>query len=350
VPRELIEEIQGVITVRKEKEALPGSPDASKPAIGESKAKVKRRAAVLLSKETVTTLTKDQGLQRGDITRPLAVTALMRQAEAGDGAAANTLGDEYRRGDVVSQDSAVAFGWYRRGAELGDRAAQNNLGTTFLEGYGCDQDKTQAVYWYRKSAEQGLADGQWNLAKRYYHGKGVDQDYAEALKWFEKAAVQGYTDASCEIGTMFRFGQGVQRNLLAAAEFHLIAAEAGDEVAWGNIAEYRAELEDMALSGSQMASLFLSRIYNRGFGVEKSQPMTWAWIYWANKHCSHDTDADTEQEVSEAYNFYHLCITSENRKEGQRLLKDLRSAYAKRTRESGRTKAGTHRDRLEKQP
>src|ERR1019366_7536473 len=155
----------------------------------------------------------------------------------------------------------------------GDRDAQNNLGTMFLEGMGCQADKTQAVFWYRKSAEQGSADAQWNLGKRYLHGAGIGQDFVEAYDWFSKAAVQGCTEAFCEMGTMRRFGHGVEPNLLAAADFHLIAAEAGDAVACGNLSEYRAELEVIALSGSQMASLFLSRMFSRGFGVVASQSL-----------------------------------------------------------------------------
>ena len=216
---------------------------------------------------------------------------------------------------------------------LATRKAQNNLGTMFLNGSAAQRDPAQAIHWYRKSAEQGLAIAQYNLAKRYYGGDGIDQDYAEARKWFEKASVQGEAWASCELGTMHRFGQGVPRNLLAAAEFHLIAAEAGDDVAiLGNIAEYHAELEEMALSGSQLASLFFSRIYNRGFGVDKSQPMTWAWISCAKKYGSRDVYPDTAEEVDEAYHFYHMSITSENRKEGQKRLKDMRAAHNRRLR------------------
>jgi TPR repeat protein len=277
--------------------------------------------------------TGDKALPVGDPARPPSIAELERLAKAGDGAAASLLGDHYREGDAVSQDSDLAFRWYSRGADLGDRHAQNNLGSMFLNGLGCERDPARAIDCYRKSAEQGLAIAQYNLAKRYYGGDGIDQDYAEARNWFEKASVQGETWASCELGTMHRFGQGVQRNLLAAAEFHLIAAEAGDDVAiLGNIAEYHAELEEMALSGSQLASLFLSRIYNRGFGVDKSQPMTWAWISCAKKYGESDVYPDTAQEVDEAYAFYHMSITSENRKEGQKRLKDMRAAHTKRLR------------------
>lgn len=317
-----------------------------------TKAKPKRvPAAGALSKEAVPIPTSDEGLTGRAITRQLLIAELEQRAESGDGAAASLLGDHYKEGDVVSQDLDVAFRWYSRGAELGDREAQNNLGSMFLNGLGSERNPAQAIYWYRKSAEQGQPVAQYNLAKRYYHGDGIDQDYAEAYKWFAKAAVQGETWASCEMGTIHRFGHGVERNLLAAADFHLIAAEAGDEVACGNLSDYKAELEDIALSGSQLASLYLCRMYNRGFGAGKSQPMTWAWISWAKKHCSRDTDAGIAQEVSEAYDFYHTCVTSETRKHGERSLAGLRAVHTKRTNKSGDAKKdGTRRHRTKGRP
>jgi TPR repeat protein len=276
----------------------------------------------------------------GEGAAPTVIAELERLTEGGDGAAACSLGDHYKTGDVLLQDYPMAIRCYRRGAELGDPEAQNNLGTMLLNALGCERVAEQAVYWYRKGAEQGLATAQYNLAKRYLHGDGVDRDYGEALKWFEKAAVQGESWASCELGTMYGLGQGVDRNLLAAADFHLIAAAAGDQVACSNLADDRAELEEMAVSGSQMASLFLCRIYNRGFGVEKNQSMTWVWILWAKKHCNSDTDAEIVQEVNEAYDFYRKCISSENRKLGARTLADIRAARRKLMGLSAKAKPG----------
>ena len=128
------------------------------------------------------------------------------------------------------------------------------------------------------------------------------------MSWFQNAAVQGYTEATCELGTMFWLGQGVERNILAAADFHLIAADAGDEVAIQNIGQYQSELEALARSGSQMASVFMSRICNRGFGVERSQAKTWTWILWAKKYCLPCDDKEITDEVAEAYKFYQQTI------------------------------------------
>lgn len=278
----------------------------------------------------------------GENTAPSEIAELEQRANGGDGAAASILGDHYRTGDLVLQDDAMAFRWYSRGADLGDASAQNNLGSMLLNAIGCERAPNQAVYWYRKSAEQGLAIAQYNLGKRYYHGDGVEQDYAEARKWLEKAANQGESWASCEIGTMYWLGQGVERNLLAAADFHLIAAEGGDVLACQNLATYRKKLERLALSGNQMASLFLCRMYNRGFGADKSQSMTWAWIWWAKKHCQTDTDLEIAEEVDEAYSFYGMCISLEDRNLGEHSLARMREAHRKPTKARRKLKPTKH--------
>jgi len=292
----------------------------------------------------------DQGKVQPDRGNDVGVVLpeLQQKAEQGDGAAACNLGDTYREGESTSQDLNLALRWYRRGAELGDANAQNNLGSMFLNGLTCERDPVQAIYWYRKSAEQGNAEAQYNLAKRYLHGDGVNQNYAEARMWFQKAVVQSHAWASCELGTMYWLGQGVERNLLAAADFHLIAAEAGDELACRNLSEYRAELEQIALSGNQIASLFLCRMCNRGFGADKSQSMTWGWISWAKKDCAPDTDPQIVGEVTEAYGFYHMCVSAEDRKLGRKALAEMRKARAKKRAAPRADKPrNTHRDRKE---
>ena len=97
---------------------------------------------------------------------------------------------------------------------------------------------------------------------------------------------------------MHRLGNGVQGSVLAAADFHLLAAEAGDQLACEHLSECRAKLEELALSGSQMASLFVCRIYSRGLGVEGSQPLTQAWISWAKKNCHLLADRETWARVT----------------------------------------------------
>lgn len=252
-----------------------------------------------------------------------AVLDLERRFIQGDGSAASDLGDLYRTGEEVPQDDAAALLWYRRGAELGDRGAQNNLGTMLLHGIGCEADPERAVYWYIQSAGQGLAVAQYNLAHRHRCGEGVGQDFAQALHWFSQAAKGGDIDAARELGTMYWLGEGVSANLLAAADFHLIAAEGGDDLACLNLAQYVDELQAIAIAGSQMASFFLSRIFNRGFGVAKSQSWTWAWIRWAQERYDPDEDPEIVGDVRESYRFYQSVIPLKTRRKGERDLEAL---------------------------
>jgi TPR repeat protein len=257
---------------------------------------------------------------------------LERKVGGGDGSAACILGDHFRLGDIVTQDLPAAFRWYSRGADLGDSDSQNNLGTMLLHGLGTEIDVKRAVHWYGKSAEQGNADAQYNLGKRYLHGRGgIRRNYAKAHEWFRRAAVQGDPLAISELGTMHWLGHGVPKNILAAADFHIAAANAGDNLASRNLGEYKSELEAAALSGSQIASLFLCRMHNRGFGVERSQAMTWAWIAWAHQRCTPDPDHEIVEEVAEAYNFYRMAIPSRTRRAGDKAFAQVVAAAGRGT-------------------
>jgi TPR repeat protein len=254
---------------------------------------------------------------------PAVVLELEQRFSQGDPSAASDLGDPYRTGDGVPQDLAAALLWYQRGAEMGDPGAQNNLGTMLLHGMSCEADPKGAVHWYTQSARQGLAVAQYNLAHRLRCGEGAGQDFAQALHWFSKAAKGGDIAAVREPGAMYWVGEGVSANILAAADFHFIAAEGGDDLACRNLAQYADELRALAIAGSQKASLFLSRAFNRGFGVVKSQAWTWAWIRWAQERCVPDADDGIVEEVEESYRFYRSVIPLETRRRGEHDLETL---------------------------
>lgn len=256
------------------------------------------------------------------------LSQLASRAEAGDSAAAFELGEIYREGEQVAQDWKAAFLWYHLGATQGDPEAQNNLGTMYLSGLGCEADPTLATHWYRQSARQGNAVAQFNLGKRFQVGDGVDLDLTEAIHWFSLAAEQGNTDATCDLGTMMRFGHGGTRDLVSAAALHIAAAQAGDPVAVGNLSDYREELQDLALSGNAAAAMRLSQIHNLGLGVEKSMPLTWAWIRWARECCQPCDDEDLAAEIASAYGFYRNSLDADDRKHGDRVVRALRNTVS----------------------
>lgn len=252
------------------------------------------------------------------------IARLKTAAEGGDASAAAELGDLYRLGTGLTQSWPNAFRWYLAGAVLGDRDAQNNVATCYLDGLGHRRDVREAIGWYKKSAEQGNVEALWNLGKRYLHGDGVPTDYAAAMRCFSAAAEQGNMEALCEMGTMYRFGQGVERNLVAAADMHVTAALDGDSVAMGNLSDYHEELEGIALAGSQIASLCLAKMYDRGLGVEKDQAAMFAWLLWARKNCPPDRVGSYADEVEERYDFYRSALHRDVVRRGKARYLDLK--------------------------
>ena len=78
-----------------------------------------------------------------------------------------------------------------RQAQSGDAAAQNILGEMYEYGEGVRQDYQKAVEWYTKAANQGLADAQYNLGALYYKGLGVPQNKSTAKRYFDQACNNG---------------------------------------------------------------------------------------------------------------------------------------------------------------
>ena len=248
------------------------------------------------------------------------IAKLLAAAQKGDAAAQYELANRYREGDGVPENLSDSLQWYRKAAESRHPDAMNDLGSMLLDGHGCKADPAEAFKWYELAAKTGHPVACYNLAKRYLHG---EIDLPQAFHWFSEAARQNDTEAICELGTMYRFGQGTRRNLVAAAEFHLIAAKKGDVVAIGNLSDYLDELQNIALAGNPTACRCLSEINNFGLGTESSMPLTWTWIKWAKENCPPSDDADEAAGIEGAYDFYKMCLSDDDRKAGERVLKNL---------------------------
>ena len=207
---------------------------------------------------------------------------LIELGRQGDPEAQYRLAGALRLGELVPQDLERSLFWCRSAAEQGYAPAQNDYGSMVLNGMGCEANPEESVSWFRKAAEQGLAQAQWNLALRYLHGSGIAPDDNQAVLWLVMAYKQGHIEATSQLGTMFRFGRGVTRDLLMAAQLHVSAAKNGDPVAHGNLADYRSELEDLALDGRPEASLALAQIYEAGLGTDADLPEALAWLQWGD--------------------------------------------------------------------
>ncbi|KAF9082000.1 hypothetical protein BGX23_000203 [Mortierella sp. AD031] len=132
-------------------------------------------------------------------------------ATSGDKEAQYTLGDMYKNGEGVHQDSQAAMDWYVKAADQGHVSAQLSIGILYGHGQGVPQDYTQAMAWYRKAADQGDADAQYSIGTMYYNGQGVPLDFFQAMEWYKKSADQGHTEAKIQHDNLKLQRHGVQQ-------------------------------------------------------------------------------------------------------------------------------------------
>lgn len=98
---------------------------------------------------------------------------------------------EIRGGEYVSfdrADYATALKVWLPQAQAGDPAAQNYVGEIYEKGLGLLPDYAVAAHWYHQAADQGYARAQINIGHLYEKGLGVDRDMSLALNWYRKAS------------------------------------------------------------------------------------------------------------------------------------------------------------------
>ncbi|MBP3556324.1 MAG: sel1 repeat family protein [Thermoguttaceae bacterium] len=213
--------------------------------------------------------------------------ALLKAAESGDAEATRELGDRYRDGIGVEQDSNRAVELYRQAAESGDAEAMRELGDCYRYGIGVEQDLEKAFAWYRKYARawEAAEDAKWDERYRVATAQEREDEVAatkelawssfecynserrggwlidavQAFFWFRKAAETGDAEAMFGLGNCYERGIGVAKDAKRAFEFYCRAAEAGN-------AEAMRKTYDC---------------YWRGIGVEKdaSQALDWYCKY-----------------------------------------------------------------------
>jgi predicted nucleic acid-binding Zn-ribbon protein len=91
---------------------------------------------------------------------------------------------EIRGGEYVAFDRAnyqTALRIWTEQAQLGDAAAQNYVGEIYHKGLGTVPDYAKAAEWYQKSAAQGFKRAMVNLGYLYEQGLGVERDITRAL-------------------------------------------------------------------------------------------------------------------------------------------------------------------------
>jgi TPR repeat protein len=116
------------------------------------------------------------------------VAEMRRRAEAGDGSAAEMLGNWYLLGHKgLPKDKAQSFQWTKRGADLGHATAMSNCGLCYADGEGVAQNFSRAIFYMRSAAALGSENACYDLGDAFVHGRyALDKDEAEARRWFRK--------------------------------------------------------------------------------------------------------------------------------------------------------------------
>ena len=176
------------------------------------------------------------------------------------------VGNAYKRGEGVQQDSQKALKWLELAAEFQMRDAAWELAEIYQEGLGNvpqNLEKAQAFYLLAKEsgenversmqqlqsrlavrddfdallerAKEGNLEAQKDLAMAYVRGDEIEQNYEEAFKWYKAAAEQGDADAQNSLYNRYAKGEGVEQNSEEAMKWLHRSADQGHGLAYYNL-------------------------------------------------------------------------------------------------------------------
>ena len=151
-----------------------------------------------------------------------AIQMLKQAAARGSPEAMYRLGELYRRGSLVGENTTIvpdndeAFVWFSRAADFGNTRAQERVAAmlSWGEGLPAPQPEAAARYW-RLAADGGSMTAQMELANRLRDGKipfrlriqgGVDGGAEEIRNLYLSAFIRGNPGAGFQLARLFRTG------------------------------------------------------------------------------------------------------------------------------------------------
>ncbi|KAK3817127.1 MAG: hypothetical protein JOS17DRAFT_820503 [Linnemannia elongata] len=255
----------------------------------------------------------------------------MVRANHGDIQAQVALGDRYKDGREVNQDSQAAMDWYSKAAEQGHPRAQYGIGLLYNQGFGnVPQDHTKAFDWLHKSALQGYPDAQAKVSQAYTDGAGVPKDNIKAMEWSVKAAENGHAGMQYNMGAAYENGQGVPQSDSRSFEWYLKSADQGYAEAQARVAsafeagrgvpeddrkavEWYTKAADRGLAVAQFA---LGHVHRRGLcGVPKDWTKAVGWFVKAAVQ-GHIKAQSTLREIYDYTRFSPLDLQAQSKIKG----------------------------------
>ncbi len=232
-------------------------------------------------------------LQAGHYRRAQEEALKRVEADNTDAAAMTLLGEIYRQGLGVPENTTAATEWYERAADRGDINAVYALAIALLDQRSSKRDPAKAGQLLERAAAAGHPAANYNLAlallatgkeadgKRavaaleiaakanigdaehalgvlYKQGRAVPQDNAKAAEWMAKAAESGNVAGEIEYAIMLFNGEGVATDETAAARLFLRAAYKGNAIAQNRIARLYLAGRGIAPDSAEAAAWHLA--------------------------------------------------------------------------------------------
>ncbi len=253
-------------------------------------------------------------------------------ANGGYAAALAALGEMYKYGEGVAQDTAEAVRLFRKAAEVGFTYANIALGAMYYNGEGVAQDKAEAARLYRKAADLGDAEAMYYLGSMYEDGEGgIPQDKGEAARLYQKAADLGNLrnpDVIYWLGLEYRLGwYALPSDKAKAARLFRKAADLGntDAMYW------LADMYENGEGGLSKDYAEAARLYQKNVDLNPNDPSAMhklAELYEKGRGVKQDSSRAAELFVMVIKKHKDLYLASISewseafRKELQQLLKN----------------------------
>jgi hypothetical protein len=158
-------------------------------------------------------------------------------------------GDRDKKNDDSESDEEL-LAKYHAAAERGEAWAQYNLGVTYFNGARVPKDNVQAAFWYRKAADQGDTSSRIFLADLLMGDSGVSEDRPEAIRLYKLVSDDAHTYsamAEYRLGEIFAEGKGTPRDYKEAIKWWEKAARHGWTLGSYNLGElYESGAEGIA--------------------------------------------------------------------------------------------------------
>ena len=128
----------------------------------------------------------------------VAVKEWLGPAAKGDPDAQFNMGQAFKLGKGVPQDTAKAEAWFRKAASQGHIKAADTLGLLLFQ----DGRKTDALPFLQASAERGEPRAQYILGIAHFNGDIVGKDWVRAYALMSRASSSGLEQATRSLATM----------------------------------------------------------------------------------------------------------------------------------------------------